>query len=237
MNADIWKGQLEWFSRHSHAVAYDMLNHGSAPSSLTAREGLDGYIDQLRSVVDDLALDRFHLVGHSMGALVATAFALAYPIRIRTLAVMNAVWRRDAKSRAAVLRRAAELSEGQKRCNDENAIARWFGSPVPPALTDAAQLTRKILASIEPQAYARSYNLFARADRALEEGLPSLAMPALFITGEFDPNSTPEMSEEMARIAPQGEAVILPGERHMMALTAPTRVNEQLSAFMRRGEG
>ena len=92
-----------------------------------------------------------------------------------------------------------------------------------------------VAGAIDPQAYARSYNLFARADRMLEDRLSTLAMPALFITGEFDPNSTPAMSREMARIAPQGEAVVLPGERHMMSLTAPEQVNEHLAALMRRG--
>jgi (E)-2-((N-methylformamido)methylene)succinate hydrolase len=236
MNADIWFEQLRWFSRGNRAIAYDMLNHGSAPGSPSARPGLDGYVDQLLEIADDLKLGRFHLVGHSMGALVATTFALAHPGRVRTLAAMNPVWRRDAESSAAVLRRAAELDGGLKATNDENAIARWFGTPIPADLVDAANLTRKVLAAIEPVAYARSYNLFARSDRALEETLPTLAMPALFITGELDPNSTPAMSEEMARIAPQGEAVVLPGERHMMSLTAPALVHEHLAALMKRGK-
>jgi len=171
-----------------------------------------------------------------MGALVATTFALAHPDRVRTLAAMNAVWCRDTESSSAVLRRAAELDGGLKSTNDENAIARWFGTPVPADLIGAANLTRKVLAEIEPQAYARSYNLFARSDRALEDRLPTLAIPALFITGELDPNSTPAMSREMACIAPQGEAVVLPGERHMMSLTAPALVNDHLASFMRRGD-
>lgn len=232
LNAEIWLRQMEWFSRFGHVIAYDMLDHGEAASSLTARKGLDGYVDQLCSVADALALDRFHLVGHSMGALVATAFALAHPGRVRQLVAMNAVWRRDAQSSAAVLRRAAELEGGLKDRNDENAIARWFGSPVPPSLIGAAQLTQRLLASNDPAAYARSYNLFARADRALEDSLSSLAVPALFLTGELDPNSTPDMSRAMARLAPLGEAAILAGERHMMLLSAPEPVNERLERFL-----
>ncbi len=232
LNADVWRGQFDAFSRSRHVVAYDMLNHGEAPSSIRARQGLDGYVDQLLHVADDLALDRFHLVGHSMGALVATAFALRYPERVRSLCAMNAVWCRDPESSAAVMDRASELKSGLKGRNDENAILRWFGSPIPSELREAASIARQALAKIDPEAYARSYELFARSDRAHEDTLKELRVPTLFFTGEFDPNSTPAMSEAMARVAPKGRAIVLPGARHMMFMTAASLVNDHLERLL-----
>ena len=59
-------------------------------------------------------------------------------------------------------------------------------------------------------------------------------MPALFATGEFDPNSPPEMSRRMAAEVPDGEERIVPGQRHMMAFADPEPVNRLLDDFFRR---
>uniref|UniRef100_UPI001EF8B941 alpha/beta fold hydrolase n=1 Tax=Stenotrophomonas maltophilia TaxID=40324 RepID=UPI001EF8B941 len=58
-------------------------------------------------------------------------------------------------------------------------------------------------------------------------------VPALFMTGECDPNSTSDMSRAMADAAPRGRLAILPGQRHMMTMTAPLDVAERLRAFHR----
>jgi pimeloyl-ACP methyl ester carboxylesterase len=67
-----------------------------------------------------------------------------------------------------------------------------------------------------------TYQLFASADAVHAAALPGLAMPALFMTGECDPNSSPDMSRAMA-LAPQGQLDIVAAERHMMNVTAPER--------------
>ncbi|MFD2856780.1 alpha/beta fold hydrolase [Seohaeicola zhoushanensis] len=53
-------------------------------------------------------------------------------------------------------------------------------------------------------------------------------MPALFMTGEAEPNSTPAMSRAMAELAPQGQALVVPGAAHMLPMTHPDVVNAAL---------
>ncbi|MNV34870.1 Alpha/beta hydrolase family protein [compost metagenome] len=83
------------------------------------------------------------------------------------------------------------------------------------------------------QGYARAYSLFATSDEVHASRLPQLAMPALFMTGEGDPNSSPAMSQAMAALAPRGQAQSVPGARHMMNLTDAEAVNARLLAFIR----
>ena len=52
------------------------------------------------------------------------------------------------------------------------------------------------------------------------------------MTGVSDPNSTPAMSERMAREAPHGRSVALPGARHMMHLTHPMETTNTIAAFI-----
>lgn len=114
----------------------------------------------------------------------------------------------------------------------DSTLDRWFGQPVPAELEQSASMVKHFLHTVNPQGYARTYQLFASSDAVHAEGLPSLAMPALFMTGECDPNSSPEMSRAMATLAPQGQLDIVAAERHMMNVTASDRVNRRLRIFL-----
>jgi pimeloyl-ACP methyl ester carboxylesterase len=231
MDASIWAPQIAALSRGYDVIAYDMLGHGgSALPPVEPR--LADYAGQLLALLDTLGIDAAHIIGHSMGALVALEFALTYPLRTRSLIAMNAVYRRTAEQRAAVVERAAALTRDGKVDANGATLARWFGEPIPAGLTTAAAAVEELLAAVDPVGYARTYALFARSDDAHCDRLDDLACPALFLTGEEDPNSTPKMSAAMAVATPHGRCQVLPGERHMMAVAAPQLVNQRLLAFL-----
>jgi pimeloyl-ACP methyl ester carboxylesterase len=171
-----------------------------------------------------------------MGALVALEFALAFPARTRRVGALNAVFRRNEQQRAAVMDRANALGAGG-RPDVDVTIERWFGNPVPAALLANAACAARLLAEIDPVGYARTYRLFATSDAVHADRLSGLVPEALFMTGELDPNSSPQMSTAMARLAPRARLDILPGARHMMTLTHPQRVNASLRSFLMGGRG
>jgi len=231
MAAEIWSPQIEALSRRYDVVAYDMLGHGG--STLPPDDPrLSDYADQLLAVMDRLEIQQAHVIGHSMGALVVLEFALARPERVRSVAALNAVYGRTPEQRAAVQSRAASLETGNTPGAAEATIGRWFGDPVSGRLAEAAGKTRHFLHSVDQTGYARTYGVFASADDAHRGRLQSLRAPALFMTGEDDPNSTPAMSRAMAEAAPDARCDIVAGERHMMALTAPDEINRRLIAFL-----
>ncbi|HEV8388922.1 MAG TPA: alpha/beta fold hydrolase, partial [Dongiaceae bacterium] len=231
MAAEIWSPQIEALSREYDIIAYDVLGHGG--STLPPADArLSDYADQLLAVMDGLGIAGAHIVGHSMGALVALEFALLHPDRVRSVAALNAVYGRSPEQRAAVQSRAAALETGDARGAAEATIARWFGDPISDRLAAAADKTRRLLQLVDRAGYARTYGVFASADDAHRGRLQSLQAPALFMTGEGDPNSTPAMSRAMAESAPDARCEIVAGERHMMALTAPDEINRRLMAFL-----
>ena len=235
MNQSVWAPQIEALSTAYRVLVYDMLGHG-ASALPTAAPTLDEYAAQLEALLDEMQIERAHVVGHSMGALVALEFALTHPQRTRSVAALNAVYDRTPAQREAVMSRAATLGEpaaGQPaEAGVDATLSRWFGDPIPVHLTQAAQAVRDLLLSVDPVGYARTYRLFASSDDAHVGRLAGLTVPALFLTGECDPNSSPSMSRAMAQAAPFGRAEIIANERHMMNVTDPARVNERLLAFL-----
>ncbi|MDR6393287.1 alpha/beta fold hydrolase [Paraburkholderia phenoliruptrix] len=231
MNRSVWAPQIDALAASYQVLVYDMLGHGESALP-SATPTLAEYAAQLKALLDAMGIGRAHVVGHSMGALVALEFALAHPQRTLSVAALNAVYDRTPAQREAVMSRAASLGETPPEAGVDATLSRWFGDPVPGHLTQAAQAVRALLLSVDPLGYARTYRLFATSDDAHVGRLANLAVPALFLTGECDPNSSPAMSRAMATAAPHGRAEILPNARHMMNLTDPARVNERLLAFL-----
>jgi pimeloyl-ACP methyl ester carboxylesterase len=231
MNQTVWSPQIEALTASYQVVVYDMLGHGDSALP-TAAPTLDEYASQLKALLDTMRIERAHVVGHSMGALVALEFALRHAQRTLSVVALNAVYDRTPAQREAVMTRAATLGDVPLDTGVDATLSRWFGDPVPGHLTQAAQAVRGLLLSVDPVGYARTYRLFACSDDAHVGRLASLAVPALFLTGECDPNSSPAMSRAMAAATPFGRAEIIANERHMMNLTDPEGVNERLLAFL-----
>ncbi|EHK53866.1 alpha/beta fold hydrolase [Allomesorhizobium alhagi] len=235
MNATIWQPQIELLKSRYDVIAIDMLGHGESrlpPESPV----LSDYASQVIELIDHLGLEKVSIVGHSMGALVAQEVALSAAERVRRIVSLNAVFRRPPSLARAVRERAAGLNGHGDASGVAATIARWFGDPVPAELAEAAAKARDALERVDPEGYARTYRLFAHADAEHADRLPQLAMPALFMTGSEDKNSSPAMSAAMARLAPLGRCIVLDGEKHMMALASPAKVTEHIAAFL-EGEG
>jgi pimeloyl-ACP methyl ester carboxylesterase len=239
LNRRIWAEQVKAFSPFYRVITYDLAGHGRS-DTLRGPLTLDDFAKQLLALADAVDSQRLHLVGHSLGALIAIEFALKYPDRVIALVAMNAVFHRSDAQRRAVAERALRLERGEAGNLAGATITRWFGDPVPDELAVSADTVRNMLMTTGPEGYAVAYRLFAEADTAHAGRLSGLRRPALFMTGSDDPNSTPEMSAAMAAQCADAELAIIDGERHMMLLTSAEAVNDRILRFfedVRQREG
>lgn len=224
MAQEVWTPQINSLAADFEVLVYDMWGHGK--SALPAGPlALSQYAQQLVDLLDHLGIAKAHLVGHSMGALVVLEFALDHPSQCHGVVAMNAVFSRTQDQSDLVQKRAEELLRHGAQANLDDTMKRWFGSPVDPGFEMAEKLSREMLEEVNPQGYARAYKVFATADAQHAPRLNQLKPPALFFTGELDPNSTPAMSHAMAKLVPHAEVNVLAGHRHMMSLTAPDQVS------------
>lgn len=230
MNLRIWDPQVAEFAGDHRVLTYDLLGHGG--SDLPPEQaGLEAYVDQLDHLIDHLGASNIKLVGHSLGSLIVLGYALRHPDRVANVAALNGVYCRSEEASAAVRARAEALSRGDGEDLIAPTLKRWFGEAPTPARARCAEQLAQWLRDADKTGYARTYSVFAQSDRAHEGRLETLAVPALFATGEFDPNSSPAMSQAMAEAAPQGRSLCLDGERHVMTYDAPARVNAMLRNF------
>ena len=231
LRREIWAPQTSALLNDFTVIAYDTLGHGlSATPPVTVT--LADYANQLESLLDHLDVARAAVVGHSMGALIALEFALTRPDRVQGVAALNAVFCRTPEQSAVVQGRAALIAlEGVEATLGE-ILTRWFRDAPTPVAQSTVAWVSGMLRNVDPVGYQRAYQLFALSDRAHEHRLGQLSVPALFMTGAFDPNSNVAMSRTMAGLASRARIEILPDARHMMTVTHAPRVNEVLKDFL-----
>ena len=226
LNADAWEPQIVILSARRRVIAIDMPGHGNS-DLLPDGAGLGDFVAAIAGFIDALGLSPIPVIGHSMGALIALGLALDYPDKVAAVVALNAVYCRDPVARSAVEVRAAQLTGGV--FDAAGPVARWYPDDPNGPL---ARRTADWLHAVDPKGYAAAYHVFATADHVHEGRLGELACRALFMTGVSDPNSTPVMSERMAREATYGRSVALPGARHMMHLTHPMEVTNTIASFL-----
>jgi (E)-2-((N-methylformamido)methylene)succinate hydrolase len=229
LRLEAWAPQIESLAETHRVVAVDLPGHGtSAP--IGRASGLAEFVDWFTTTLDDLGLDSVNVAGHSMGALVAGACAVTAPQRVRRVALLSAVHRRDPAAASAVKARAAEIAAG--KADPIAPLTRWFGDEC--VASEPYQLVREWLTEVDIDAYATAYGAFAEGDDLYADRWPDVACPALLLTGELDPNSTPQMSHDLAAAALDGEACIIAGHRHMVNMTAPDEVTAALRHWLTR---
>ncbi len=80
-----WKNQLAHLRPTRRATAFDFRGHGKSSASAAAQYSADALAGDIAAVVDGLDLDKFVLVGHSMGGCAAIAYADSHPDRVAGL--------------------------------------------------------------------------------------------------------------------------------------------------------
>lgn len=233
LRAESWCSQIDALAAAHMVYAVDMPGHGDTPKLAHANAGLACFSQVLAAFVREVVGAPVILIGHSMGALVVLDFARRYAELCLGVAALSAVYRRSAQAKQQVLARATAFrQEGAVAVNE--TIDRWFGEHPAAATKEALALCRYWLEQATVDGYSAAYLVFAGEDGPDDSSLAALSMPALFLSGEDDRNSSPLMAKTMAYLTPHGRALSISGARHMVQLTHPQAVNPVLQKFCSR---
>jgi pimeloyl-ACP methyl ester carboxylesterase len=80
-----WSAQLDHLRKTRRAVAFDLRGHGLSEPSTRDDYEIEAFAEDIAAVVDALSLERFVLVGHSLGGAASLAYAGKHPERVAGL--------------------------------------------------------------------------------------------------------------------------------------------------------
>src|SRR4051794_25753250 len=165
-------------------------------------------------VLQALGIERAHVVGLSIGGLIAQELANQAPDRLLSLVLMDTAL----KIPPANLwhERAAVVREKGMQAILEQVVVRWVTPEAPP---HAAAPLRALLLATSPEGYAASAEAIAAAD--LSEQSRRITAPTLVIVGDGD-QATPVSSAEALRDAiPGARLEVIPGAAHIPTAEQP----------------
>ncbi|MBB1161571.1 alpha/beta fold hydrolase [Aquariibacter albus] len=186
---------------------------------------LDALADDSLALLDALGLARAHVLGISMGGMVAQLMAARAPQRVRSLALMmSSSGARELPgprpvAREAMLSRPASSLEDalvEHQVRVFTALGSPGFPPEPQALRERCRRAVRRAREGGPGAaagYVRQLTaVAASADRS--PLLPGLRMPTLVIHGQDDPLLPPACGEQLARLIPGARLDRIPGLGH-----------------------
>ena len=223
LRSEAWGAQIDALSQTCRVIAVDLPGHGESPA-LAEGPSMADYVEAIAGVLNEPAI----VIGHSFGAMIALQLAIHHPVKVKAVAALNAIHRRDAVAKAAVKSRADEL-DGLTMADPTATLNRWFGSDV----SSQRFACEAWLRNADPAGYRDAYRIFAAEDGAADTDLNATQCPLLCLTGGDEPNSTPDMSRKIAELAPKARADIVEGAAHMLPMTHTSQVNAVLSEFIK----
>jgi pimeloyl-ACP methyl ester carboxylesterase len=173
------------------------------------------------ALLDALGLASAHIVGVSMGGMIAQTFALDFPERTRTLtSIMSTtgdptVGQPDSDALAALV----PPPPTSRREAMDQGVATWkvIGSPRFPFDEEAVRERAGALydRAFHPAGNSRQLAaIVTQPDRTTE--LKSVAVPTLVIHGEADPLVNPSGGKATADAIPGARLLLVPGMGHDM---------------------
>jgi pimeloyl-ACP methyl ester carboxylesterase len=227
---EIWQPQLDFFINYS-TLAYDILGHGK--SSLKKQNiSFDDFSDQLIKLIDELNFQKIHLVGFSIGSLIARNFATKFNDRLQSLVLLGSIYKRTEQQQKIVNER---LNQAKKELKlSKLALKRWFTDKYLENNPDTYDKISSILSSNNMSNFIKVYELFVNHKN--DEDFEKITVNTLITTGENDIGSTIEMSQELNKIIKNSQLKIIKNGKHLCGIECADDVNLTIKNFIDSNE-
>ncbi len=217
-------------------IVPDQIGFGKSSKPTGYQYSFHAFAARTKALLDELEVDKVSVVGHSMGGMVATRFALMYPAAAEKLVLVNPIgledWKRKVPYRTIDQNTAAEV---KKKAEDvRNYMAKaYFDGQWKPEYEPLIAIQAGWLAGPDKETMARVSAL--TSDMVITQPVlyefPDLKVPTLLIIGDRDRTAigrdaaSPEVAatlgqyqnlgKQAAATIPGAELVEMPGLGHL----------------------
>jgi 3-oxoadipate enol-lactonase len=231
MNARGWALQRGAFGRRHHCLATD--NRGTGHS-----DAPPGPYDLVRmacdavEVLDAAGIEKAHILGASMGGVIAQIIGVLHGDRVRSLvlactACRHHEWRRE------LLAEWAELvtAHGMQAMTDDGM--RWLIGPrLQRRFGVFVNVLARVLVQTKPAAFAAQVAAILAMSDVMRGELHTIAVPTLVFTGSQDTLTPLGDAEELAELISGSRLYVLRGAAHGLMAETPFAFNDAVVRFI-----
>ncbi len=226
-----WVDQVAGLKQRYRLTTFDNRGVGRSSTPDGPFQIADFAADTI-GLMDQLGLERPHVVGSSMGGAIAQELALAHPDRIRSL-VLNGTWCRGDRFLHEIFRNWMWSAQKADSIRDFLVTVNlWCFSP---RIWNDGTMDGWIDAA-EASPYAQSVDAFCRSSEALiahdtADRIAAISAPTLVTVGELDLCLPARYAEAIAERIPGARVVVVPAVGHQPFQEVPDDYNRLLSEF------
>jgi pimeloyl-ACP methyl ester carboxylesterase len=187
---DEYRDVLPLLARHVQAIAVDTIGFGDSCKPPLGQDSIEQWAQAAVGLLDALGIERFAVVGHHTGAVIATEMAAAFPQRVQA-AVLSAPALVNAEFRARRHAKPSMVDNVQRKADGSHLTELWrIRQPWYPA-GDIDLLERFVVDAVKagPRA-AEGHAVVARY--VMESRLPLIRCPVLVLAPTDDPHAYPQ---------------------------------------------
>ncbi|MCH7836775.1 MAG: alpha/beta fold hydrolase [Chloroflexi bacterium] len=228
-----WRHQIPEFSRTHRVLILDLRGHGrsQAPPDRSAYT-VPQMSQDVEALAEHVGLDRYHLLGHSMGGAVVQEIAVRSPQKLLSLTLQDTAHRFNLNADPLIaawrdLRFRLAETEGMA------AVAAMEQPLPPPPHMPAERLeeTKDRLSRMSVDAFIGSWNGLA-AWEGTEGGAHNIETPTLIIYGDLDVPLLIKASLKLAQLIPDAAVEVIPETGHSPQWERPALFNAALRRFL-----
>lgn len=225
----VWILQSRYLAHHGYGVlAVDLPGHGkSGGEALASVEDIAAWVI---AVLDGAGVEKAHLVGHSMGSLVALECAGAYPSRVAGIALVGAGFPMRVSGELLDATRDDEpLAQDMVNIWSHSSYAAKPSNPGPGFWIVGSNL--RLMQRIKPGVMHTDFkacNAYAKG----KERAAAVACPALLVLGDSDMMTHPKTARELQATIRGQRTVMVKASGHALMAEQPDAVLDALKSFL-----
>ena len=225
----MWEGLERVLAPAYRVINIDARGHGGSPVP-PRPYSLRVLAEDVRALLDRLAIPKAHWVGLSMGGMVGQAFALAHPGRLGRLVIANSTSSYGAEGRTIWQNRIKLVEEGGLAAIRDMVAQRYFSEAF---RRDHADIVKEVMDRFM-ETPAQGYLGCCDAIRELDFSphLAAIKAPTLVIAGGDDAGTPVAMSEAIAQGIPGARLEVIAGAAHLSAVEKPREFADLVTRFL-----
>jgi 3-oxoadipate enol-lactonase len=226
-----WALQRLAFGRRYRCYALD--NRGTGRSDRPAGPySLDRMALDALAVLDAEGVERAHVVGASMGGVIAQIIGVLHPERTRSLVLACTACRHHEWRRELLSEWADAVDEGGMAALGDEALEWLVGPRLRKRFGIWLNLLARILLQSPPEPFIAQVEAILGATDDLRLELCTVRVPTLVVTGSQDSLTPVGDAEELAELIPHARLEVISGAAHGLMVEAPNGFNDTVLRFL-----